>query len=288
LDSPHPIDVETVFPVTLRELYYRVIWLDDDVMVWYKTITPMTRRKQTTSTASVRAFGYCRVSTNAQATEGHSLPDQKSRIAGYCQAHGLPAPTQFFVDPGISGTVSLQRREAGARMLSEIRKGDHIIVTRGDRLFRSAKNALEIAEMLRDEGVELHLMDMGGPVLHSSVSRLVFGILMMVANMESERIGERVASVKDHLRKQGRYLGGALAVGYSRDAENNLKMSRDWKKHLATMKALSEAGKSTRQIAEKMKERGLRISHNTVYRVLVQRRKTDVVGTSSAQTEDGA
>jgi DNA invertase Pin-like site-specific DNA recombinase len=242
----------------------------------------MTRRKQVTSSALVRAFGYCRVSTNAQATEGHSLPDQKSRIAGYCQAHGLPSPTEFFVDPGVSGTITLQRREAGARMLSGIQKGDHIIVTRGDRLFRSAKNALEIAELLRDKGTELHLMDMGGPVLHSSVSRLVFGILMMVANMESERIGERVASVKDHLRKQGRYLGGALAVGYTRDANNNLKVARDWKKHLATMKALSDDGKSTREIATAMKERGLSISHNTVYRVLVQRRKTDGVPLSVA------
>jgi DNA invertase Pin-like site-specific DNA recombinase len=237
----------------------------------------MTRRKNTPSPVGVRTFGYCRVSTNAQASEGHSLPDQRSRISGYTQAHGLPAPSEFFVDPGVSGTVTLQRREAGARMLEGIRKGDHIIVTRGDRLFRSAKNALEIAELLRDKGVELHLMDMGGPVLHSSVSRLVFGILMMVANMESERIGERVASVKEHLRKQGRYLGGALAVGYTLDDDNNLKVSRDWKKHLATMKALSDEGKSTRQIAATMKERGLNISHNTVFRVLVQRRKTDVV-----------
>jgi DNA invertase Pin-like site-specific DNA recombinase len=237
----------------------------------------MTRRKITGSAVAARSFGYCRVSTNAQASEGHSLADQRSRITGYCQAHGLPAPSEFFVDPGVSGTVTLQRREAGARMLAGLRKGDHIIVTRGDRLFRSAKNALEIAELLRDNGVELHLMDMGGPVLHSSVSRLVFGILMMVANMESERIGERVASVKEHLRKQGRYLGGALAVGYTRDANNHLKMSRDWKKHLAMMKALSDEGKSTRQIAATMKERGLNISHNTVFRVLVQRRKTDEV-----------
>src|SRR3954452_20943890 len=165
----------------------------------------MTRRKKPTESAAPRTFGYCRVSTNQQATEGHSLADQRSRIGGYCQAHGLPAPTDCFVDPGISGTVSLQKREAGGRLLSQIRKGDHIIVTRGDRIFRSAKNALEIAELLRENGVELHLMDMGGPVLHSSVSRLVFGILMMVANMESERIGERVASVKDHLRKQGQF-----------------------------------------------------------------------------------
>lgn len=162
-------------------------------------------------------------------------------------------------------------------MLAQIGKGDHIIVTRGDRLFRSAKNALEIAESLRDKGVEVHLMDMGGPVLHSSVSRLVFGILMMVANMESERIGERVASVKEHLRKQGKYLGGAMAVGYTKDATNTLKMSGGWRKHLATMKSLSEKGKSTRDIAAAMKEQGLAISHNTVYRCLTKKRKTDAV-----------
>jgi DNA invertase Pin-like site-specific DNA recombinase len=98
---------------------------------------------------------------------------------------------------------------------------------------------------------------------------------MMVANMESERIGERVASVKEHLRKQGKYLGGALAVGYVRDATNTVKMTRGWKKHLATMKALSDAGKSTRSIAAHMKEQGLPISHNTVYRCLTQRRKMD-------------
>jgi putative DNA-invertase from lambdoid prophage Rac len=237
----------------------------------------MTRRKHSHAEAAPRTFGYCRVSSQQQASEGHSLADQKSRIGGYCQAHGLPAPTDYFTDPGISGTVSLQKRDAGARMLAEVRKGDHMIVTKGDRLFRSAKNALEIAELLRDRGIELHLMDMGGPVLHSSVSRLVFGILMMVANMESERIGERVASVKEHLRKQGKYCGGAMAVGYKKDANGKLKMSRNWRKHLAMMKALSDAGKSTRDVSAEMKRHGLNISHNTVYRLLLNKRKTDSV-----------
>jgi DNA invertase Pin-like site-specific DNA recombinase len=99
----------------------------------------------------------------------------------------------------------------------------------------------------------------------------------MVANMESERIGERVASVKEHLRKQGKYLDGAMAVGYTKDANNTLKMSRDWRKHLATMKALSDNGKSTREIAATMKEHGLNISHNMVHRCLTQKRKTDEV-----------
>lgn len=241
----------------------------------------MTRRRSCSANNELpRTWGYCRVSTIQQASEGFSLPDQQSRIAGYCQAHALPAPSDYFTDAAISGTVSLQKREAGARMLSQLQKGDHIIVTRGDRLFRSAKNALEIAELLREKGVELHLMDMGGPVLNSSVSRLVFGILMMVANMESERIGERVASVKDHLRKQGRYLGGAVAAGYRKNASGTLSVSPNWKKRLAEMKKLSDAGESTRAIAERMKERGLIISHNTVYRCLTEKRKTDAAASS--------
>jgi DNA invertase Pin-like site-specific DNA recombinase len=160
-------------------------------------------------------------------------------------------------------------------MLEQLATGDHIVCVRGDRLFRSAKNALEIAELLRAKGCALHLMDMQGEVLNSSVSRLVFGILMSVATMESERIGERVASVKEHLRQQGKYLGGTLAIGYVKDKSNTLKQDRRWKKHLETMKRLSDEGKSTREIARSLREQGLTISHNTVYRCLTNQRKTD-------------
>jgi putative DNA-invertase from lambdoid prophage Rac len=236
----------------------------------------MTRRKPAPSTES-RVWGYCRVSTLAQANEGFSLDDQKSRITGYCQANALPTPTAFFVDAATSGTISLQKREQGQRMLESLRRGDHIVVTRGDRLFRSAKNALEVAEALREKGVELHLMDMGGPCLQSSVSRLVFGILMMVANMESERIGERTASVKEHLRKQGRFVGGILPVGYKKTKDGHLLRDRDWKRHAAQMRKLSDEGLSVRKIAAEMKLHGLQLSYSTVYAVLTDKRKVDAV-----------
>lgn len=224
-----------------------------------------------------RTFGYCRVSTRQQANEGHSLADQRQRVAGYCQAHGLPAPTDYFVDAATSGTVNLQKREQGARLLAELRKGDHIVVTKGDRLFRSAKNALEIAELLRDKGVCLHLMDMGGEVLNSSVSRLVFGILMMVANMESERIGERTASVKEHLRAQGRFVGGAVPFGYAKTTDGALKRRKDFGALQKRITEMSRKGQSTRAIAQTLTEEGMPVSHNTIYRVLDGRRKTDQV-----------
>lgn len=238
----------------------------------------MRRRKQVpTSSTTIRVFGYCRVSTRSQADEGFSLADQQSRIDGYCQAHGLPQPSEFFVDAATSGTVSLQKRERGKALLEGIQRGDQIVVTKGDRLFRSAKNALEIAELLRDKGVGLHLMDMGGEVLSSSVSRLVFGILMMVANMEAERIGERTASVKEHLRNQGRFVGGLMPVGYEKTEDGRLVRDREWKRHVSRMRKLSEQGMSVRRIAAAMRSHGLQLSYSTVYAVLTDKRKVDAV-----------
>lgn len=212
-----------------------------------------------------------------QAEEGFSLDDQQSRIKGYCQANGLPAPTEFFVDAATSGTVSLQKRERGKQLLETVQQGDHIIVTKGDRLFRSAKNALEIADSLRAKGVELHLMDIGGSVLNSSASRLVFGILMMVANMEAERIGERTASVKEHLRNQGRFVGGLMPMGYVKAADGQLVRDRNWKGHVSRMRKLSDQGLSVRKIAAEMKSHGLQLSYSTVYAVLTDSRKVDAV-----------
>jgi DNA invertase Pin-like site-specific DNA recombinase len=179
-------------------------------------MTNRRTRRPSEPSQTPRTFGYCRVSTTQQADEGHSLADQQSRIVGYCQANGLPAPTEIFVDAGTSGTTSLEKREAGARLLAAVERGDHIIVTKGDRLFRSAKNALNITEDLREQGVSLHLMDMGGEVLNSSISRVIFGVMMMFATLEAERIGERTRSVKEHQRQQGLYVGGTLPFGYVR------------------------------------------------------------------------
>ena len=239
------------------------------------------KRTPTDAPLTPRTFGYCRVSTRQQANEGHSLADQRQRIGGYCQANGLPVPTDFFVDAATSGTISLQKREQGARLLSELRRGDHVVVTKGDRLFRSAKNALEIAELLRERGVCLHLMDMGGEVLNSSVSRLVFGILMMVANMESERIGERTASVKEHLRAQGRFVGGAVPFGYAKTTDGALTRRKDFSAIQQRIAEMSRNGQSTRAIAQTLTEEGMPVSHNTVYRVLDGRRKTDTTATAA-------
>src|SRR5436309_6303185 len=128
------------------------------------SISTMTRHKRTplnSDSPSARVFGYCRVSTDGQAQEGHSLGDQESRIRGYAQSHGLVV-SEMFVEAGVSAGKRLTLRPKGAQLLATLRSGDHVIATKLDRMFRSAQDALNVAADLRDKGVHLHLLDIGG------------------------------------------------------------------------------------------------------------------------------
>ena len=244
----------------------------------------MVRRKKAAvneQASQPRTWGYSRVSTRQQADVGHSLEDQKVRIAAYATANNLPLPTEIFIDAATSGTVGLQRREAGKRMLEVAQRGDHIIVTKGDRLFRSAKNALEIAELLRARGIALHCQDLGGEILNSPTSRLMFGMMMLFATIEAERIGERTASVKETQTALGFYIGGKVPVGFERSADGRrITKKKTWDKNLAFIKALDTEGLTIRAIADRMTADGTPMSRSTVYRLLTTTRKVDAVATS--------
>ena len=241
----------------------------------------MVRRKKASgdqSTGQPRSFGYSRVSTRQQAEAGHSLEDQRLRIAAYCVANNLPEPTEIFVDAATSGTVGLQRREAGKRMLDIATRGDHIIVTKGDRLFRSAKNALEISELLRARGIALHCQDLGGEILNSPTSRLMFGMMMLFATIEAERIGERTTAVKETQSALGFYIGGKVPIGYEQSEDGrSLTKSASWEANLATVRSLDREGLTIRAIADRMTTDGCPMSRSTVYRILTTGRKVDAV-----------
>src|SRR5215469_8428917 len=82
------------------------------------------------------------------------------------------------------------------------------------RMFRSAVDALNVLQELKDRGVSLHMIDLGGDVTSNGISKLVFTILSAVAEAERDRIRERVAEVKRDQRAGGRYLGGTPPFGW--------------------------------------------------------------------------
>lgn len=237
-----------------------------------------TKRTATTKTdGKPRCFGYARVSTERQSNEGHSLADQEQRIRGYVQSVGLTL-TGVFVEAGVSGGKRLSTRPKGAELLATLRPGDHVIATKLDRCFRSACDALNVAEDFRLRGIHLHLLDIGGDVTGNGVAKLVFNILAAVAEMERGRISERVRSVKQHRREAGYFTGGHVARGFNVTEDGKLVADDRWHECLSAMKTLRGEGMTYRAIATQVGEQfGMALDHSTIYRVLNGKREQDTV-----------
>jgi DNA invertase Pin-like site-specific DNA recombinase len=143
----------------------------------------------------MRVYGYVRVSTAEQASNGDSLDTQRQQITGYAMMKGWEI-AQFFVEGGVSGSVPLAERPEGQPLLAGAGKGDVIITSRLDRAFRSAADALATLEELKADGVALHMIDLGGDVCGNGISKLVFTILSAVAEMANAAEQAALARMK--------------------------------------------------------------------------------------------
>ena len=161
----------------------------------------------------MKIFSYARVSTAEQASDGDSLATQQQQAAGFAMMKGWTIDAAF-IEMGVSGSVPLAERPEGARLLASVRKGDAIIVSKLDRMFRDAYNALQTVRLLDDRGVQLFFIDLGGDVTSNVVSKLFFTILSAFAEAERGRISERIRDTKRHLASQGVYAGGKVPFGH--------------------------------------------------------------------------
>jgi DNA invertase Pin-like site-specific DNA recombinase len=141
---------------------------------------------------SALMIGYARVSTDAQ-----DLTAQRTALLGL----GV-ALDRVYVDHGLTGTN--RDRPGLAAALAAVRTGDTFVVTKLDRLARPLPDARQIIDELTKAGVTLSL----GGQRHDPtdpVGRLLFNVLAMVAEFESDLIrlrtreGMAVARAKGHL-----------------------------------------------------------------------------------------
>ena len=122
--------------------------------------------------------GYARVSTEQQ-----DLTAQRNGL------HALGVgDDRIYVDHGLTGT---NRDRPGLRLaLVACRAGDTFVVTMLDRLARSLPDARDILDELTRRNVKLSL---GGSIHDPTdpVGRLLFNVLAMVAEFESDLIKMR-------------------------------------------------------------------------------------------------
>lgn len=167
--------------------------------------------------SATRAALYLRVSTEEQAREGVSLEAQEARLRAYAEAHGLTVDVTFC-DSGVSGSVPLGERPAGAELLAALAEGrvQHVLAFKLDRLFRDAVDCLKTCRGWDEAGVAMHLVDLGGQAVNtgSAVGRFFLGMLAGVAELERNLIAERTSAALRHKVARGERVG-APPYGYA-------------------------------------------------------------------------
>ena len=210
-------------------------------------------------------YGYVRVSTLQQANEGESLETQLRQIKSYSDLKGYSLSQENLItERGVSGSLEFEKRPEGAKLFDSLQSGDILIFSKLDRAFRNTRNALNTLHELKERGVSVHFIDLGGDVTNDGIGSVIFTILSAFATFERERIATRIREVKQVQKSEGKFLGGFTRFGYSVDDEK-LVPNPVQQAIIKEMRVMRRRGMSLRRISKWLgKSHGVEMSHSTV------------------------
>lgn len=144
-------------------------------------------------------YGYCRISVDQR--DSVSIESQEETIRSYHQHRFPHLPLVLIHDRGVSGATALLSRPQGQR-LQQLAEGDHLIVTKLDRAFRSVADGATVLSHLTRRQIGVHCLDVQVDTT-SPTGRLMLHMLMAFAELERERISERRREACAYRRAQG-------------------------------------------------------------------------------------
>lgn len=213
----------------------------------------------------MNTYGYVRVSTLQQANEGESLETQLRQIKSYSELKGYSIPNENLItERGVSGSLEFEKRPEGSKLFASLERGDILIFSKLDRAFRNTRNALNTLHELKERGVSVHFIDLGGDVTNDGIGSVIFTILSAFATFERERIATRIREVKQVQKTEGKFLGGFTRFGFTVVGE---KLEKDPVQQaiIKEMKVMRRRGMSLRRISKWLgKSHGVVMSHSTV------------------------
>lgn len=130
-------------------------------------------------------YGYARVSTT-----GQKLGDQREQL----KASGVE---KIFAEK-FTGTST--DRPKFNELLEVVKPGDTITVTKLDRLARNTREALAVIEDLLQRDININVLNLG-TIENTSVGRMIYTILLSVAELERDMIVERTQAGKEYAKK---------------------------------------------------------------------------------------
>ena len=142
-------------------------------------------------------YGYCRVSTQMQAKEGSSLEVQEQLL----KENGAE---EIYSD-AFTGTKA--HRPELDKLLAVLQAGDKLVVTKLDRIARSASQGTELVQTLLAKGITVHVLNMG-LLDNTPTGKLIRNIMLAFAEFERDMIIERTQEGKAIARRQPDFREG--------------------------------------------------------------------------------
>ena len=200
----------------------------------------------------MRAAVYARVSTEDQAREGYSIPDQLKRLNAYCKAKGWKVAGEY-VDDGFSGRNI--DRPAYQRMLEQKEDWDVLLVLKMDRIHRNSQNFAVMMDHLNAWKKQFNSMQEKFDTT-TAMGRFVMDTIQRIAQLESEQIGERVkVGMVQKAKTASGYLGSGIPYGYD-IMEGELIAREAEAEVVGYIYRAYMCGRSLAEIAQILNERG--------------------------------
>ena len=183
-------------------------------------------------------YGYGRVSTTGQARDGNSLDVQETALKN--------AGAQKIYSDTFTGTKN--HRPELDKLMDLLQPGDTLIVSKLDRIARSASVGIELINSLLERGITVHVLNMG--IMDNTPSgKLIRNVMLAFAEFERDMIIERTQEGKAIARKRADYREGRPKKYSRKQIEHALELleSHSYKQ----VEAMTGISKSTLIRAQK-------------------------------------
>ena len=161
-------------------------------------------------------IGYARVSTKTQAKDGNGLEAQVEALRS-------AGASEIYKD-AFTGTTT--DRPAFDKLMTVIQPGDTLVVSKLDRIARSASEGSKMVQGMLDKGISVHVLNMG-KMDNSPTGKLICQIMFAFAEFERDMIVERTQEGRAIARRNPNFHEGRPKKYTRKQIEHAIELLKD-------------------------------------------------------------
>ena len=220
-------------------------------------------------------IAYIRVS-HTESLNGTSFETQEKRCRAFAELHGFTIDKVY--SQVVSGGVEIRKRPVFQKVLSELKSGSNLVVSRLDRLSRKVIDTLKLVDDFKKEHKDICITDIGN-IHKDGVSKIFVTILASLAEIERENISQRIKQSKSIAKEERKYLGGFKELGFRVDENNQLVPDEKEFPIVESIFSLRKSGLKLKEISDQIKNKfGRRIYYPQIHKVLKREHNQKLLG----------